>query len=283
MKPAARRGLTPHETADVNRKLRAQHWGRWGTMGASIMLMLVGVSFYAVLIPAGPNDAGLILGMMAVGALAVAGGGCIFVVSWRRRLTVDEHVTVIQGPLIEHEFHVTHPRSGVRQTVRTYHVDGTLLLLPFGGDAICRQRVHQPVRVIAALIHKSNPIQPFGEDSAMGERSSEAVLLELDELINIDHVLSTYGLNYLQRRMIREAVVYGLATLLTIVPLFWWVWHGPHDDEAPLSGVWVRGGLTLVGFLITALTFEWLYNRLEQRVAPLPDELTHEERLRKPV
>ena len=118
------------------------------------MLTLVGVSFYAVLIPAGRNDAGLILGMMAVGALAVVGGGWIFVVSWRRRFTVDGHVTVIQGPMIEREFHVTHPRSGVRQIVRSYHVDGTLLLLPFEGDAICRQKVHQPVRVVAALIHK---------------------------------------------------------------------------------------------------------------------------------
>jgi len=39
----------------------------------------------------------------------------------------------------------------------------------------------------------------------------------------------------------------------------------------------------LTSQLITALTFEWLYDRLEQRVAPFPDELTHEERLRKPA
>jgi len=283
MTPAAARRLTPLEAAHVNGKLRAQRWGRWGTMGASLMLAVVGVGLFASIGADRSNDAGLILGLMAVGSLSVAAGAWIFVVSWRRRFTVDDHVTELTGPMVERVVHVTNPRSGVRQTVRSYHVHDTLLLLPFGGDAICRQRVDRSVRVVAALIHKSNPIQPFGAGSALSEGSSDAVLLELDELIDIDHVLRTYGRHYFRRRQLRETVVYGLASALTIVPLFWWILTGIHDHEDAMSGGWTRIGMSIVGFVVTALLLEWLYDRMEQRVAPLPDELTHEERLRRPA
>jgi hypothetical protein len=148
---------------------------------------------------------------------------------------------------------------------------------------VCRQRVGQPVRVAAAMIHKSNPVQPFGEGSFMSEGRSEAVVLEIDDVIHVDHVLRTYGRHYFRRRMLRETLVYGLATVLTIVPLFWWIWRASqgHDDQPLIGWAWIF--LSLISFLLVALVFEWLYDSIERRIAPFPDDLSHEERLRRPV
>lgn len=277
------RKLTPLESAHVQSKLRSQRWGRRATMGASLALAVVGVGMYAALIAEGRTDTDLILIMMAAGALAVVGGLWIFVVSWRRRFHADDHVTELTGPLVERVVHVTNPRSGVRQTVRTYHVEDTLLLLPFETESLCARLVGQPVRVVAALIHKSNPVQLLGSGSPLNERGSEAVLLELDDHIHVDHVLSTYGRHYFRRRMIRQAVVLGLTSCATLVPLVGWILNGSHDNEDPISGGWAQIGLAIAGFVVVGMLLEWLYDRVERRLAPLSDDLSHEERLRKPA
>lgn len=280
--PPAQRSLTPLEACYVQGKLRAQQVGRQAILFFSALFVVLGVGCYAMLMSEGMSDPTGILLLMALGLLLVVAGAALFYTGYRRRFTADAHTTELVGLMTEQVVHVANPRTGVRQTVRSYHVNGILLLLPFGGDHACRQVLNQPVRAVTALIHKSNPIDGLGEGSWLHERASEAVLLELGEHLHIDHVLSTYGPRYFHRRVLREVVVFGMAFSLAFLPMSWLVWQNVHSPAAQTLTSWTGIALTMLGCVLLALLFGWAYDVIERRLAPFPDQLSHEERLRKP-
>ena len=275
------RHLTPLEKRYLQGKLRVLDMGRQLTMALSALFVLLGVGCFIAPFADDMQAPTEILFLIGMGLLLGVGGTWLFHTAHRRRFTADAHTTELIGAMTEQVVRVTHPRSGARQTMRSYHVDGTQLLLPFGGDVVCQRLVDQPVRAVVALVHKSNPVQGLGEGSVLHERASDAVLLELDGHIHIDHVLSTYGPRYFQRRQLRETVVVGLAMSMTFLPAGWLVWHGVSPTTEALTSWW-GVALTFLAAIVLALLWGWLYDAIERRVAPLPDQLSHEERLRHP-
>ncbi len=276
------RHLTPLEKRYLQGKLRVLDMGRQLTMALSALFVLLGVGCFIAPFADDMQAPTEILFLIGMGLLLGVGGTWLFHTAHRRRFTADAHTTELIGAMTEQVVRVTHPRSGARQTMRSYHVDGTQLLLPFGGDHACRQVLNQPVRAVTALIHKSNPIDGLGEGSWLHERASEAVLLELGEHLHIDHVLSTYGPRYFHRRVLREVVVFGMAFFLAFLPMSWLMWQNVHSPAAQTLTSWTGIALSMLGCVLLALLFGWAYDVIERRLAPFPDQLSHEERLRKP-
>lgn len=275
------RNLTPLESRYLHGKLLAMNMRRQLTMAVCALFGVMGSGCFIAaftdetLAPNGP------VLLMGIGLILMVAWGWLFHTAYRRRFTADAHTTELIGLMTEREVRVTHPRSGARHTMRSYHVDGNQLLLPFGGEVVCQRLVDQPVRAVVALVHKSNPVQGLGKGSVLHECANDAVLLELTGHIDIDHVLRTYGPRYFQRRLLRETVVAGLSMSMTFLPAAWHVWHDVKPTVEVLISWW-GVALTLLAAIVLDLLLGWVYDAIEQRVAPYPDQLSHEERLRKP-